>query len=208
MPLINGSLAKLITGRPQLLPEHRPKVEEWFKSALGKSAHRIFTMQADMVNEICLAEHTIQSLTPVVDAARAELSEAVASKDIARIQRAQAGITAANEPIEHWRQYWHCIKLVGDTVAARFVDVDYFKAFSLAQAPGYLSGKDGLEAEMKAAVRFANEGYFVIVNDLTNCLKGGDLTLINEGKTEFVEVKSNPREYQSRDTRRRSYRPL
>ncbi len=87
---------------------------------------------------------------------------------VSRVQQIAGKLNASSEQL---KQYWHVIKLVGDTMALRMVDIDLIKQFGLVQATGYVSGKEGLEAELEAAGRFLELGYFVLLNDLTHSLK-------------------------------------
>jgi hypothetical protein len=85
------------------------------------------------------------------------------------------------------------------------VNIDLIKQSALVQATGYLSGKEGLHNELKTAEQFAERGYFVLLNDLTHCLKAGDLTLYrNQMIEQGVDVtwKGNQTDYRLASSRR------
>jgi hypothetical protein len=92
-------------------------------------------------------------------------------------------------------------------MALHMVGIDLIKQFALVQATGCVSGKEGLHDELKTAEEFAERGYFVLINDLTHCLKAGDLTLRKDGKVFFYEVKKNPEAYKDQHTKEQILRP-
>ena len=56
--------------------------------------------------------------------------------------------------------------------------------------PGYLSGKEGQPFELEIVKKAFDLGRVAILNDLTHCLRYGDVTLILDGSFAIVEAKS------------------
>lgn len=88
------------------------------------------------------------------------------------------------------------VKEISDGVAWRTLGYSRFKMRILSQGrySGHTWGKDGQLAELKHARRIVGNGGYVLINDVTNCLRIGDLTLIHpdkRGKCYLVEIKKN-----------------
>lgn len=160
-----------------------------------------------MVEQLIATEKEIQRLTAERSSLLAQIPVLKAKEDIEGIKLAQRSAIALAVTTDRLKQYLHSIKLVGDTMAQHMVDIDLIKQFSLVQATGYVSGKEGLHDELKTAKAFAERGYFVLINDPTHCLKAGDLTLRKDGKVFFYEVKKNPEAYKDRHTKEQILRP-
>src|ERR1700752_3623862 len=189
MPIINRSIQRLFDLPSNLTQAQKELLVTWLKRIDQSDFGQIYVSQLEMVNELIGTEEEIQRLTTERSSLLASIPELKAKEDIEGIKAAQRSATALDGSIGGLKQYWHSIKLVGDTMALRMVDIDLIKQFALVQATGYVSGKEGLPHELKAAEQFAELGYFVLINDLTHCLKAGDLTLRKDGKVFFYEVK-------------------
>ena len=112
------------------------------------------------------------------------------------VRRNQSKIAALDGQIEELRYLRDCILFVGDTIAAHFLEPDAIKHFGAYPRPGFVTGKDGLRAEIEAMHHFYfNEGYFVLLNDLTHSVRVGDLTLKRNDEVRTFEVKSSAEGY-------------
>lgn len=56
--------------------------------------------------------------------------------------------------------------------------------------PGFVSGKSGTKLELEILKGCFDRGMIALQNDLTNCLRYGDITIPHEGTFQIVEVKS------------------
>jgi hypothetical protein len=88
------------------------------------------------------------------------------------------------------------IKEVADGIAWRTLGYSHFKVRILSQGrySGHTWGKVGQSAELVVAERAAHRGSFVLIHDITNCLRIGDLSLLKPGlKTDIylAEIKAN-----------------
>ncbi|WP_435057582.1 hypothetical protein [Streptomyces sp. bgisy060] len=98
------------------------------------------------------------------------------------------------------------LRSVGDAFAWRAFG--YHRQFILALSrndpPGPMYGKAGLPAERDWVERaFKEDGHFVLMHDVTNCLRIGDVTVwdeINPPRTE--EIKTNPKNRRGAQIRR------
>jgi hypothetical protein len=57
-------------------------------------------------------------------------------------------------------------------------------------APGFIADKSGTKLERRILEEAFKRGIIAIQNDLTNCLRYGDITMPHEGTVQVVEVKS------------------
>jgi hypothetical protein len=88
------------------------------------------------------------------------------------------------------------IKEIADGVAWRTLQHSRFKVRLLSQGmySGHTWGKIGQSSEIEVAQRVASQGSFVLVHDITNCLRVGDLSLIKPGAEVDIylaEIKAN-----------------
>lgn len=90
------------------------------------------------------------------------------------------------------------IRRLGDAMAWEVTHYyrDYIDTFRNNSAPGLITGKTGSLVEQMIADLLSNKesDTFVLLHDITNCLRVGDLTVIRRGeKTLVIEVKSSER---------------
>lgn len=188
LPILNTTLDRLLTAPPVLQPEARDWLQACFRTIQSAHAGRIFEMQFDMVRRLEGAEAGIRKAAARKEAILQEIRDAAKAKDIDAVKLLQGGLRDADVEVASGEYFRNATKLVGDDYAFRWIDADILKHFALKPNPGYISGKDGLQAELHAAISFAKQGYFVLLNDLTHAVKGGDLTLLKNGKLTFFEV--------------------
>lgn len=90
------------------------------------------------------------------------------------------------------------LRTVGDGLAWRILGYDRraIRIIGRGERVAWLSEGVGLAAELEALEEFWGQGAFAILNDMTNCLRHGDLTVVRpEDRTlELVEVKVADRE--------------
>lgn len=154
----------------------------------------------EMIDELTAAERRIQSARQRKNNLLEEIRRLAREQETGAIRLLQAQVGACSLEEKAAKHFWHAVKLVGDTIASRLVEPDLMKAFEQKQPSGFIGGKSGLNAERDAFDSFVRKGYMVLINDLTHCMKGGDLTLKKDGKVSLFEVKSKPGAYTQRDT--------
>lgn len=68
------------------------------------------------------------------------------------------------------------------------------KPLAIRPRPGYVLGKEGLSLEMKFLNILFSVGEVAILNDITNCLRYGDITVIRKnGEFRILEIKNSPK---------------
>ncbi len=98
------------------------------------------------------------------------------------------------EEYHHHRFLWRCI---GDGIAAIYQSKHslkhlYFdKNYSPKQEPGFISGKSGFKNEYKMLVMGIKMGVPVVMTDLTNIIRHGDLCALAAEEPVPIEIKSS-----------------
>ena len=90
-------------------------------------------------------------------------------------------------------EYWRLLtifKEIGDAIAFTYIDKYNIKPMAFKQSAGFLSGKKGTRFERSSLRRVFAQGGVAILNDITNCLRYGDLTIAVDGMPFPLELKS------------------
>ena len=102
------------------------------------------------------------------------------------------------------------LRSVGDALAWRVFSYDrrVIVALSRNQPPGPMAGKAGMASERDFVAEWSeNEDYFVLLHDLTSCLRIGDATLFKSVGEQYeaylYEIKSDPDRRRSPQLRRK-----
>jgi len=101
-------------------------------------------------------------------------------------KQARTDTKAAAELVEQSKRNNYlskAIKEIADGIAWRTFGYDRFtmRILSQAQSPGHTWNKDGQATELKYAKIAASNGAFMLLNDLTNCVRVGDITMAPKG---------------------------
>lgn len=83
------------------------------------------------------------------------------------------------------------IRSYGDSIAFTYFNKYYLKPLCWKNSAGFINGKEGLKKELEVFDSYFKKGEFAILNDITNSLKYGDITVNNDGKPHLIEIKSS-----------------
>lgn len=144
---------------------------------MGEKFSPVFKAQMEMVDAILELENEIRRLKNERKTLKAAIPRLKSEGNIEQVCRNQMEASKIEAQIAKRYYIRDCILFIGDTMAVKILDVDTVSQFACYPSPGFLSGKEGLDAELEAAHNFYHEGYVVVLNDLTHCLRVGDLTL-------------------------------
>lgn len=180
----------------------------WVTLLLGEDFNAVFDLQLRMVQAILELESSIKDLRTRSAALRIGLKELKRSAGLDEVRKRQREADQLRNEAETLSYLRQCILFLGDLIAYRMLHIDSFKLFSANQMSGFLSQKSGLQAELDAARHFYSRGYIVLINDLTTCVRIGDLTLRKDGKTSTFEVKSSPSGYLAHESIRQILEPV
>lgn len=114
-------------------------------------------------------------------------------KAIDRLEKIDIGkqINGAHEKIIKYKEIIYILKEIGDGVAFTYLDKWDIKPLVFKQASGFISGKLGFRREISIFRSLYRKSILAIFNDITNCLRYGDITAIRYGTPTFLEVKSS-----------------
>jgi len=82
-------------------------------------------------------------------------------------------------------------RTIVDGLAFIYFDKWDIKPQSFKEPPGFVSDKAGLNFELRILRLFVSSGHVAILNDLTNCLRYGDVSILAKGRKLIVEAKSD-----------------
>lgn len=96
-----------------------------------------------------------------------------------------------NDVNEILKQDLKRLREIGDSIAFAYFNKHDLKSLCWKQTSGFIGGKDGLKRELEELERFFKQGNFAILNDITNSLRFGDITVEKDGKPHLVEIKTS-----------------
>lgn len=206
--IINAETNGLLKLPPKVPPQWQDRFAHWLTVVLADSFLPVFKIQLEMVKAIIELEKEAQIARSESKALRVDIPGLKSTSKMNEVRAIQEKSTHLAQRVEQLNYLRHCILFIGDTMAVKISDLDTIKAFACYPAPGFLSGKEGLAAEIDAAEHFFRQGYMVLINDLTHCMRLGDLTLRKGEEVRTFEVKSNVEAYRSRDAMRQIVLPI
>lgn len=207
--VINTSVEALLRPRVSLDPDWKERLIRWFKAIAGTEYHPVFNCQLEMVRELVSLENRIREAEVQRKKLKLEIPPFKSAGDIGSVRQNQSEIMTLDGQIKKLRYLRDCILFVGDTIAAHFLEPDAIKHFGAYPRSGFITGKDGLQAELEAMHHFYfKENYLVLLNDLTHSVRVGDLTLKRGDEVRTFEVKSSAEGYKDPDAFRQIMIPI
>src|SRR5260370_28534755 len=153
-----------------------------------------WAIQKILLEQTTAAEARIRNAKQLAAALRKQLSTPQPVRPTkAEAQEVEETIASHTDAIETDERLLDILRAVGDGLAFTYVDKWEMKPMAVKQSPGYLSGKEGLSVELAIFNKAFDQGRVAILNDLTHCLRYGDVTIIDEGSVAIVESKTGRR---------------
>ncbi|ULA69704.1 MAG: hypothetical protein LZF62_450052 [Nitrospira sp.] len=116
----------------------------------------------------------------------------------------KTGIARCEEAVSHYTRLLAILREVADGLAFTYLDRFDIKPMAFKDSPGFLSGKSGSRLERQFLRDSFKDKNIAILNDLTNCLRYGDVTVIDrERRVRIAEIKSG-KNVTKRDLRQRA----
>jgi len=176
---------------------YKNTLEEFFKDIqeLNKSPYKnvdlCFSIQERLITKICYIEKCIKKYKREIRnwkkllKSRKNLSGSnINSKEL------KNSISGLINKVKSYQNINYILHVVGDSIAYIYIDRWDIKPFQFKESAGFLSGKKGFESELKCFRYCYKVNCIAILNDLTNCLRHGDLTLIKKDSFKIIEIKS------------------
>jgi hypothetical protein len=149
-----------------------------------------WALQEALIERIARAEVAMRAAKARAKAARAvrgARSSEPRNRKTARSMKRRVEI--AERLIEHYRERLFVLRAVGDGIAFTYMTRWDIKPLSFKESSGFLTGKEGARHERGLWRELLRRGYVAILNDLTNSLRHGDITVPVDGLPLLIEVK-------------------
>ena len=167
------------------------KVQQ-LSTAPHHTAKLCLEIQEILIRRITYVERIISKLKAEIKEFRIELG----TKRSVRFTKQEAeqikqAIETDSYVIDRYNEHMFILKSVGDAIAHTYINKWDIKPMVFKESPGFVSGKKGSRLERQILRRTSEMGITVILNDLTNCLRYGDITVPRgDGPFMLIEAKS------------------
>lgn len=111
----------------------------------------------------------------------------MAKEEAAKVKKRISSLKAA---LEDYRNLIHAFKDIGDGLAYTYLNKWDIKPMSFKESPGFISGKKSNRLERRVLRGAFEANGIALMNDLTNCLRYGDLTIPRGDAFMLLELKS------------------
>jgi hypothetical protein len=150
-------------------------------------------LQEILIQKITYVEQQIRRLKANIKALHKLLGSKGLGLDKDASKKAKNGIARYHVQLEEYQELLAIMRWIGDALAFSFLDRYDIKPLGFhKENAGFLSGKRGSRRERKIFRAVFNWGRIAILNDLTNCLRYGDITVFDKnGRYYIFEVKSS-----------------
>jgi hypothetical protein len=163
----------------------------------GISPAGAFELQTSVLRKILRLERRIRDLRTLVAADRVVLAGAGSRLSKADAMVLKNRIARHRSGIDRCRLALVLTRSVTDGLAFLVLPKWDIKPLSFKESAGFVSGKAGLGLERRVLRALAKKGEVAIMNDLTNCVRYGDVTVPRNPAPLILEIKSggteNPR---------------
>jgi hypothetical protein len=168
-----------------------------------RNAELSLEIQEILIRRITYVERIIRKLKTEIKEYRRELgtkrSSPLSKQEAEQIKQA---VEADLYRIDRYNELIFIFKSVGDAIAHTYISKWDIKPMGFKESPGFISGKKGSRLERQILRRSSEKGVTVILNDLTNCLRYGDITVPRgDGPFMLVEAKSINKKQKKLDQR-------
>lgn len=150
------------------------------------------SLQEHLIKTITYVESRIRNLKKIQKKLRAQISikcKSVNSKHNSKILK--ASLKRTYEKKEGYRCLLNILRAIGDGIAFTYINKWDLKPFAFKEPSGFISEKRGLKLEMESLRYIFSKGKSAILNDITNTLRHGDITIPVDGFPFIIEIKSS-----------------
>lgn len=165
------------------------KVQQLQDNADSK-AEQCLAIQAVLIRKIAYVERRIRSSKQIVKLCKAQLAirqSPPKTKEEARQLKEE--ISYREYVIDEYNRILHILRSIGDAIAFTYIPKWDIKPMALKESPGFMTGKEGLRRELSILRTLFKADEIAILNDLTNCLRHGDITVVSYYPPILLEVK-------------------
>jgi hypothetical protein len=181
-----------------MLTLYKPSLTELITKVQGINsrpeghANECLQVQETLIRRITYIERQIRKARATIK----ELKKTLGSQLPVRLSKEQSlatknRITDLHSQIDEYQDLLIIFRLIGDALAFSYISPWDIKPFVFKESAGALSGKKGSRLERRILRELSAKGYVVILNDLTNCLRYGDFSVIIGTRFLIMEAKSS-----------------
>ncbi|MGB7606496.1 MAG: hypothetical protein WBL93_13585, partial [Lutisporaceae bacterium] len=148
-----------------------------------------YKLQMKLLDTLCKMEELIKANKQSIQM----LKNDTKSKELSKEQRIDIGleIKSIQEENIYIKEEMKRVREIGDSIAFVYFNKHDLKPLCWKQSAGFINGKVGLEKELQVLKKVFDNGHHGILNDLTNSIRYGDITLNINGKPHVIEIKSS-----------------
>lgn len=156
--------------------------------------HKCLLMQEKVLATLVRIENNIRRHRSELEEIRRYLSKGrEISIDKTEARQAKEAIEWHSSRIKEYQLLLITFRSISDGLAFTYLDKWDVKQFAFKECSGFISEKSGLKFELKIFRLAFSLDNVALLNDLTNCLRHGDVTILSKGRRLFVEAKSGRR---------------
>jgi hypothetical protein len=151
-------------------------------------------LQESLIKKITYVEGRIRKLGSAIRTNRKKLRTARKDSRLAKeeAERAKEEISRLRSRIDEYKYLLVILRDIGNGVAFAYIDKWDIKPMAFKESPGFISRKKGARRERRIWRAVFEHGIVAILNDLTHCLRYGDITVPRpDGRFTIIEVKSS-----------------
>lgn len=167
-----------------------------FKGNSLSDSIRIYDYQINVLNSIISAEKKISKERNFIIKLKQILRNNRLTKD--ESSNIKSKIDHSLYKIDEYHNLIYIFKCFCDALVFKYTpkwNIRHFQinqdSFALKESPGFISGKSGLAKERKRTLELARKGFVPLLNDLTNVMRHGDISLLGDEIPLPIEVKSS-----------------
>lgn len=154
----------------------------------GRSPEKSLELQMILIARIISLEKRIRRNKLHIETLRKDFSKTISME--VQIQKGQE-IKMLKAVNLEYKRIISIFKAVGDGLAFIYLDKWDVKPLVFKESSGFISGKKGLSKELSILKGLYEDNKVSILNDITNCLRYGDITVPINGFPYVIEVKSS-----------------
>ncbi len=156
-----------------------------------------FLVQQTILKKIVHVELKIQKLKSRIKEVNTQFKiNRGTPNEIEKASKLNIELEKLDRKIKDYKHLLIVFRSLGDSLAFIYIDKYDIKQFIFKESAGYISGKEGLKLEYDILKLAFKAGGIALLNDLTNCLRHGDITLVRPDLPPvIIEAKTGTREF-------------
>ncbi len=162
------------------------------QSSPWEAVEDVCCLQLALVQKITYVERRIKECKRLISESRREFTLRQSKE---RAVKLKANIGRLEQQLQEYKQIACVLRSIGDGLAFTYLPSSHIRPLTSKEHAGFLSGKSGFRWELTLLKQMCDSGLIGILNDVTNCLRYGDITAFDKnGRAVMAEIKSTVRD--------------